>query len=556
MIRKKSWIKISSIVLATVMLAAFLMMQVPASSAQEPDKLVILLFNNDRFAEAFREWYRQRTGRDVVVEWSYPGTPVAVRQIIEAGGNPEWDIIFWLEPEAVEVLESRGLLEPFYLPDDPEWQAINNSMPADFSGIPLKDMDPTYGKYNWWAQFMDSYVIMYNTEYAKLFNAPEPTDWIDYTDPIYMDKLAMTPPKKSGGQHAAVEVVLQWYGWSEGWKMLHMMGANMGKFGERSSEPPTWVERGEFGFTFASVGYAIAKKQAGAPIEWFFPPKEGAQKVTTFSPLYLAILKGAPHKEVAIEFMKFALSAEGMRAWLNREPPSYLLPVLPEAYQGINVELPNIYEEGIQVINYDSRLAAQRYVVLNELFDVMIVRKHSELREAWTALTEAKKAIDDAAAAKGETVEVQAARQIYEEALDVLGSVPISESWAATFGKRFETDPTFQEQVRGEWDAFATQKYNKVKELAQLIIATLKGVEAPQPITVTQTQTVTVVSTVTQPAEGPAPSTVTVTETRTVTMEAEMAPAGPDIGMLVIGLIVGAVIAGVIAYTAASKRGK
>ncbi|RLF25169.1 MAG: hypothetical protein DRN15_00500 [Thermoprotei archaeon] len=445
-------------------------------SSQEKDTIVILTPHWSgirKVAEAdFKEWYRKRTGRDIEIEWEYHDTVECLRLVREAGGEPgkvKWDVWWGGGLDAFMIAEEEDLLEPFYLPDDPEWIEINKSIPAKLFGLPLKDMTPEHGKYCWWGTALSGFGIMYNKKYLERYDLPVPSDWLDLAKPLYRGHLTMTPPSKSGSNHMIVEIILQYYGWERGWEILISMGRNMKKFTEKSYEVPPLVAKGEVGIAPVIDFYAFGQIAAHGPevIGFHYPPAEAVVKHTIINPDSAAILKNAPHKKEAIMFMKFLLSIDGQKMLFK--DPINRLPVRPDVYVYAPPGYFNPFTTELTLITYDDEKGSARWEVVNDLYDILIVYRHAELIEAFDAIESARAKIDEYRREGIATLPLELALDtLYRELVEV----PVSEEWAVIYGPEYARNSTLQAKLRAEWDSYAKEKYARIKsQVAELIKA-------------------------------------------------------------------------------------
>jgi len=140
---------------------------------------------------------------------------------------------------------------------------------------------------------------------------------------------------------------------------------------------------------------AEAAAEAGRPGRVGFVSARGE---TSINPDPIALLRGAPHRELAIEFMEFVLSDEGQKLWAFRRgtpggPEQYTLrrlPIVPrlydqafDAYRADPDEHP--YEEARDFV-YHRAWTGPLFGALNFVVRVMCVDPYPELEEAHAAL--------------------------------------------------------------------------------------------------------------------------------------------------------------------------
>ena len=141
--------------------------------------------------------------------------------------------------------------------------------------------------------------------------------------------------------------------------------------------------RGRGGPARASVGFVTARGE------------------TSINPDPIALLRGAPHRELAIAFIEFVLSDEGQKLWSFRRgvpggPERYTLrrlPIVPrlydhafDAYRADPDENP--YEEARDFV-YHRAWTGPLYSALAFVVRVMCVDPERELQEAYDALARA-----------------------------------------------------------------------------------------------------------------------------------------------------------------------
>ncbi|RLE67993.1 MAG: hypothetical protein DRJ34_03885 [Thermoprotei archaeon] len=219
---------------------------------------------------------------------------------------------------------------------------------------------------------------------------------------------------------------------------------------------------GEYGIAPVIDFYAFGQIATKGPdvIGFIYPPA-GNGSHTVINPDSIAILKGAPHPKLAYEFTKFVLSYNGQK--LLFEDPINRLPVREDVYAEAPEGYFNPFEANLTLMTYDSDLGTQRWEIVNNLYDALLVNRHAELKGAWSDIISANKTLYDAKAAG---YDISKGLEKLDEALYELTKVPIDEDWAETYADEFVENDTFREEMLAQWDSFAIDKYRNASDLA------------------------------------------------------------------------------------------
>ena len=115
----------------------------------------------------------------------------------------------------------------------------------------------------------------------------------------------------------------------------------------------------------------------------------------------VAVLKGAPHPELAQAFVEFVLSREGQMLWAASPGtipgPKYRalrrLPIRPDLYRGETLEAMIDGEampfEAAKKFSYDRKLTGHLFSPLRAIIRAMCIDPHDEMKAAWAALIKA-----------------------------------------------------------------------------------------------------------------------------------------------------------------------
>jgi iron(III) transport system permease protein len=335
------------------------------------------------FTNGFSKYWREKTGRDVSIRWlDVGGTSDIVKYISgQFKQSPDGigiDIFFGGGADSFLELEHRGLLVPAHIAPE-----VLEQIPQNVSGVPLYSPEKL-----WFANAISAFGLLYNKTAVKRLGLPEPTKWVDLSKPEYFDLVGAGDPRKSGSMHAMFEIILQGYGWQEGWKILQRISRNVRNFSGAASQIGKEVATGEAIYGIAIDTYAgdIIRQVGSDRLEYRLP-----EDFAAINGDCIAMLKGAPHSAVAAAFIEFLLSDAGQRIWYAKRgspggPVRYelgKLSVLPTLYgkaepatifQGNPFTLPNI-------LAYDADKAGKRWNLVNDLFGTFMIDLHDKLTQ-------------------------------------------------------------------------------------------------------------------------------------------------------------------------------
>lgn len=330
----------------------------PSDSTQDSgeaggDVLVIITPHNEQiryeFARAFNA-YRQRVGKGPVrFDWrSAGGTSDLRRQVLSELSNAirkdredarlSYDLFFGGGDYDHGRLASGVTVTFTDLDDRGEQREVSIQLSASVRpGIPdelLKDVFPeqTIGgmplyhpNRNWIGVALSNFGIVYNRDNLKALGVDEPRTWSDLANPAYVKAIALADPAHSGSIAQTYNVILQRQGWTEGWATLRRVFANARYFTATSSQVPVDVSNGE-----AAAGMCIdfyGRYQAGAiggqrvgyidPFKVDASGKAVGMSAVTADPI--SLLRGAPNRETAVEFVLWLLSREAQHLWQMRK---------------------------------------------------------------------------------------------------------------------------------------------------------------------------------------------------------------------------------------------
>ena len=341
-------------------------------------------------------------------------------------------------------LAEMGFLEAYKLP---EKQLMG--LPTDMNGIPVYD-----SQYRWYGAALSSFGVMHNEALRSRLRLPRVSNWKDLTNPRLIGRVGAADPRESGSAHMIYEIILQGYGWQDGFSILTQLAANVRGFSAGSNAIPKDVVAGQviYGMAIDFYAYgAIAQQSDPNKIQYTLPPD-----ATVIAPDSIAILKGAPNKKIAEMFVTYVMSKTGQKLWLLRdtdpEGPKIKgglnrASVLPSLYDelGDRSVVSNPFESSLTPIQYDPVKGSSRTKVLNDLMGALLIDQHKELVKTWRAIHKSKN------------------EDKRNTAISILCELPLTESEAVKLEEKFN-DNVLRNKKLKEWSKFASDKYQRARK--------------------------------------------------------------------------------------------
>jgi iron(III) transport system substrate-binding protein len=286
------------------------------------------------------------------------------------------------------------------------------AIPQNLSGEPMWDAQG-----RWVGACLASFGICYNVDaLARLGIGEPPAQWADLADPKYFGQIALADPTQSGSVGKTFEMLIQQQmlqsaenrapetqalrdGWTRALQLIQRISGNARYFTDSGAKIPFDVEMGDAAAGMCIDFYgrfqseAVRKPDGSSRLQYVSP--RGGSSVGADP---IGLLRGAPHAELAREFIEFVLSNEGQKLWNFKVgapggPAKYALrrlPIRPELYApefapfrsdpGVNP-----YEQAKSFV-YHEQWTSPLFRVISFIVRVMCIEPHDELREAWRAL--------------------------------------------------------------------------------------------------------------------------------------------------------------------------
>lgn len=356
---------------AAFVVTALCLLLAPAPAAQARPLRIVTSFPPSMI-ELYRTAFRAARP-DIEVEFVQRKTTAAVA-LITGGERLDADLFWASAPDAFELLKLEGRLAPL-APRD-------TGTPPVVAGYPVNDPSGLYLGFA-----LSGYGVVWNEAYLERHRLGVPQRWRDLTAPVYHGHIGLSSPSRSGTTHLMVEALLQSQGWDEGWAVWRQVGGNLATVTARSFGVAAGVSRGRFGVGITIDFLARPGELDAGPVRFSFPD----QKV--FTPASIALLKDAVNREAANAFVDFLLSVPGQRLLLD--PRIDRQPIRPEFYaEGATVG-PNPFAQNDEAAtwSFDAGRSAQRYELVNILFDELITFPLSDATDIWRTVYEVEAAL-------------------------------------------------------------------------------------------------------------------------------------------------------------------
>ena len=420
---------------------------VPVAVAAATASLVIVSPHSEaireEFEQGFSRWHTERHGEPVDIDWRIVGGSSESLRFVQSeyARKPDGigiDLFFGGGQEPYLELAEKHLTEPFRLPDD-----VLYGLALDVAGIPLRAPD-----FAWYGAAISSFGILQNLRVQGWARLPTLQRWEDLARPELAGWVGAGDPRGSGTMHVMFESFLQARGWEQGWQLLTRVAGNTRHFDRISATTAKDAAVGETAYALAIDFFAFTQiAAAGKTNLSFVLPTDFA----AVNPDGIAILRGAPHRDLARRFLEFVLSDHGQKLWLlpKGHPGGPIrhsierMPVRPALYAAFR-EVSNIGPSPFSLpagFRYDARLAQQRRGVVATLAGAILVDVHDDLAAAWRSLVR---------------------RGMRPDELAEFGHPPVSEAEARELSGSTWRDAAFRNARKTEWQTWAQRKYRKL----------------------------------------------------------------------------------------------
>jgi len=295
----------------------------------------------------------------------------------------EVDVAWGGGPTLFDMLAMYNLLAPV---TSEEVKEVLKELPKEIAGSPMIRKDKQ-GNIVWIAAAISSFGFTINREKLKEYGLPVPQTWKDLAGPDFaitlpIPSVGVADATRSTSNTRMYEIILQLYGWEEGWKIITLMGANARIYDE-SGLVRDAVIRGDIavGITIDFYGYTAQLQNPKQCL--YILPSDGS--IVNGDPI--ALLTTSKHREAAQAFIAWILSPEGQTVWMH--PNINRMPINPKVFETEEgrkrPDLRRAYEATLKAstINFSDSLALSYEEAMRWFFFATITQAHKKLQEAW-----------------------------------------------------------------------------------------------------------------------------------------------------------------------------
>jgi ABC-type Fe3+ transport system substrate-binding protein len=419
------------------------------------------------FADAFKEWHREKYGVAVEIDYRNYGGASDIVRFFEASrplfnklGTYKIDLV-WGGGDYLfdQQLKKPGFLEPVHI--DP--QVMQKAFPKpDLGGVALYDpANPP----QWIGTVLASFGIAYNRDVCRHLGVPEPKMWKDLADPRYRNWLALADPTRSASAKQAFMTIVEYAmaqakaagrseddGWADGMGLVRQIAANARQFTDGSSSIPGMISAGDAAAGMAIDFYGRSQVDAVGEDRMGYVEPAGA---TAINPDPIAIVRGAPNKEIATHFIEFLLSEQAQRMWNTRagkpggpkQTSLRRLPIMPSVYDH-NEDFTDKVNPFKESGGFNKSLARERtFGILGELVQYSCIDLLDDLRDTREAILKSPNA---------------------KELDRQLGKFPFDQKEALRRAALLKQSPPAKRlELQRQWTEDFRQEYAKLRELAK-----------------------------------------------------------------------------------------
>lgn len=308
------------------------------------------------------------------------------KTFIDAGGA---DVAWGGGPTLFDELYVEGYLQPLDMPELLNY--IDEHIPKTFAGMPTIRTDES-GNIYWVGAALSSFGFTINNDQLQFAGLPKPTKWEDLASETFAadpPQVGTADPTRSTSNTRIFQIILQTFGWEEGWRVLTLLAANA-RIYDASDAVREAVIRGDIAVGTTIDFYGYIAMQLNPACEYIVPSGES---IVNADPI--ALVKNSPHKEAAQAFILWVLSPDGQKIWLdeniNRMPINAEVFNTPEGQQRQDLKEKYDSLKDIQGINFNDTLALATEAAMQYYFKATLVDAHDLLHQAWIMLVNAKK---------------------------------------------------------------------------------------------------------------------------------------------------------------------
>ncbi len=368
------------------------------------------------------------------------------------------DVAWGGGPTIHNLLVEWGYIAPI---TDPGVLAEASAIPDSVGGMALKRYDEQ-GRLLWAASAISSFGIIYNEPALQEYGLPEPRLWEDLASPelaklLPKPAIAFSRSTQSGSHTRIYQIILQKFGWEQGWVVLTRMTANGRPYGG-SVEALMALEGGEVPIAIGIDFYGYTAQVEYPGMRYVVPYNES---IVGGDPISLLVT--SEHPNAALAFIKWVISVEGQKIWLdervNRLPCRRDVFSTPEGKERPDLESAFEMVWSNVGIPFNETRARRTYFSTAVYFDAVLCDPHDALVEAWGLLTAALR-------------EGKISQEEFEELAWELGRplsweengtlVTFTEEYAASINNRIRDDSAFQTRMASIWREAAQRRYEEI----------------------------------------------------------------------------------------------
>ncbi len=383
------------------------------------------------------------------------------------------DIAWGGGPVVFDLVNSEDLLAP--LTSD-EVTEILDVIPEEISGAPAKRIKD--GEVVWVGSAISSFGFTINKEFLETEELSEPQTWQELGNETYaqfalypsVPAIGTADPTLSTSNTRMFEIILQTYGWEEGWKLLTRIAANA-RIYDRSESVRDAAMQSTIGAGTTIDFYGYTAQLEVPELCKYVLPEDG----TAVNADPIAMVSTSDSPEAAQAFIAWVLSPDGQKIWLDESINR--MPMNPEVFNTeIGETRPDLeasYEATMEAttIEFSDELALSYETSMMFFFKGSLVEAQQDLQNTWLELADAEyngeishEEFLELADALGDPLALEFNDPETEEA------VIFSEEYAQRINDRITTDAEFKEIMKNAWREAAIDRYRQVlNDLQELI---------------------------------------------------------------------------------------